>query len=292
MESPAPRPGLAEFLAAPLEQVVRAAPPTVLFAPGGTRRSAALAGVGPHSDDYANWSRLQMLGCLERLFKHGVRHLFAVMLRPAQVAETGPYRERLFDWLAEGLAGDSACADYSRLGWRARISGADEIAPLAAAAERLQRLSAPPAAPTVWFLLTASAEAQFRSMQRVLRNPEVTCRADAARLLYGEEIPPASLLLSFGKPLVGPDILPPFLTEEVQCYWSQRPGFNLDDQTLRHIIYDYAVLRRTWRKEKGDRYRFVLGQRSLWERTPALVLGLGRHLEGDFWYPQEPERSE
>lgn len=280
-------PTLDAFLAAEPAALSPYAPETLIFAPGGTRRSAVLAGIAADSEEYPAWSRGRMVACLERIFAHGVRNIVAVMLRPAQLAEVGRYRERLFAWLAEGLAGPAPRADYARLGWRARIVGADEEPLLAEAAARLRELPAPAGAPTVWFYLTASDEARFAALRRALSDPSVRSRADALRLLYGEALPPATMLLSFGKPIVATDIVPPLLDGELQCYWTQSPGFELDEPTLRHILYDYAVLRRTWRQDKIGRYGHVLCQRELWERSPALVLGLGRRLDGGFWYPEE-----
>lgn len=280
-------PTLEQFLALDAAAVAPYAPTSMIFAPGGTRRSAVLAGIAADSDDYPAWSRQRMIACLQRIFDHGVRHIFTVMLRPPQLAEVGRYRERLFSWLAEGLAGDAPCADYRRLGWRARIVGADEEPILAAAADRLRALPAPPRAPTIWFYLTASEQGRFELVRRAMADPGVRTRTDAAHLIYGEELPPATLLLSFGKPLVAEDIVPPLIDGELQCYWSQIPGFELDTPTLRRVLYDYAVLRRTWREDKIGRYAHVLRQRELWERSPALVLGLGRSLDGGFWYPEE-----
>lgn len=280
-------PQLAEFLALSHEEVARVAPATLIFAPGGTRRAAALAGLDPHSDAYAAWSHQRMILCLERLFRHGVRHIFVVVLRPAQLAEVGPYRERLLGWLVAGLAGPAAQADYARLGWRARIVGALGEPVLAEVAATLAGLPGRDGAPTVWFVMTTSAQAHFALLQQTLRDPAVGSRAEAARAVYGEDLPPAELLLSFGKPLIGDDIVPAFLGDEIQCYWSQRPGFELDDETLRRIFYDYAYLRRTWRADKAERYGQIVDQRGLWERTPALVLGVGQQLAGGLWYPGE-----
>lgn len=280
-------PTLDEFLALPAEAAAAAAPATIIFAPGGTRRSAVLAGLDPHSDAYAAWSRGRMLACLERIFTLGARHIFTVVLRPAQMAEVGRYRERLLTWLAEGLAGPGALEDYARLGWRARLAGTLEEPALAAAAAALRGQRAPEGAPTAWFYATASLAEHHALLRRALGGPGGETRAGAARAIYGEEVPAAGLLLSFGKPMVGDDLLPPLLCDEVQCYWSQRPGFELDDEGLRRVIYDYAYTRRTWREDKEGRYGRVLEQRDLWARSPALVLGEGRRLAGGLWYPRE-----
>src|SRR5690242_4037768 len=58
-------PTIEQFLAAPVEQVAEVAPATLIFAAGGTRRSAALSGLSPQSDDYAYWSRDRMIACVE-----------------------------------------------------------------------------------------------------------------------------------------------------------------------------------------------------------------------------------
>lgn len=280
-------PALSDFLALPAEEVAAVAPATMIFAPGGTRRSAVLAGLDPHSDTYAAWSRRRMLGCLERIFRLGVRHIFTVVLRPAQMAEVGRYRERLLSWLTDGLAGPEALDDYTRRGWRARLAGTLEEPILAAAAATLRGQPAPDNAPTAWFYVTASPAEHHALLRRALCAPEGETQAGAALALYGEEVPPATLMLSFGKPLVGDDLLPLFICGEVQCYWSQRPGFELDDEGLRRIFYDYAYTRRTWRQDKGGRYEHVIDQRDLWGRNPALVLGEGRRLAGGLWYPRE-----
>src|SRR5262249_25453978 len=57
-------PTLDEFLAAPIEAVRTVAPETVILGVGGTRRRAILAGLSTTSDEYAQWTREQMLACL------------------------------------------------------------------------------------------------------------------------------------------------------------------------------------------------------------------------------------
>ena len=69
---------------------------------------------------------------------------------------------------------------------------------------------------------------------------------------------------------------------KLQCYWTLRPGFILDRETVRRILYDYAYTRKTWQKDKTDRAEKVLEDRDRWENAP--ILGLGRRV-GPFWYP-------
>jgi hypothetical protein len=130
-----------------------------------------------------------------------------------------------------------------------------------------------------------AAQARLRRQQVVGRRVECV-----ARLLVpdGEELPLATLYLAFGKPMFVPDLLPPLLSGDVQCYWTQRPGYDLDERSLRQIIYDYAYLRPTWTRDKSARYADVEAQRSLWEHAPTL--GLGRRV-GAFWYPISEQES-
>lgn len=102
------------------------------------------------------------------------------------------------------------------------------------------------------------------------------------RALYGEEIPPVSFYLGFGKPTILPEVIPPLLIDQVQCYWSQQPGYTLTKEQLRTMFYDYAYLRPTWRPDKLDRAKAALADRQAWEEGP--ILGLGMRL-GPFWYP-------
>lgn len=280
-ETTAP-PSLEAFLEAPIAAVRAVAPPTVIYGPGGTRRQAAMAGISPESDGYAAWSRERMAESIAALAHVGVRHIVVNLLRPAQMAEVGRYRDRLLAWLAEGLAGDDALAEWCRRGWRARLIGLEQLPELRAAAERLAAATASASGPSVWWYLCPTAatpwEGILAAAQRGARSQE-----EAISALYGEAIPPATLYLAFGKPLIAYDIIPPLLAGELQCYWTQRPGFSLNEPTLRQILYDYAYLRRTWQPAKQERYAALSSQRELWEHGP--VLGLGARV-GPFWYPR------
>jgi hypothetical protein len=276
-------PTLEAFLSAPAERVAQAAPAAMIFAPGGTRRRAALAGISPQSEEYARWSRSEMIDCCARWFEHGVRHLFMNVLRPAQLAETGYYRERVLAWLAEGLAGAGPLADYAARGWRVRLLGAEQLPELRDAAARLRATTPDARGPTLWFFVVPTPEAPWQWLRSALDDVTNPTTEAIVRRLYGEPVPPATLFVGFGKPLVAPDLLPPLLAGELQCYWTQRPGYDMDARSIREIIYDYAYQRTTWMADKSSRYEDIAAQRQIWEQP--LVLGLGRRV-GAFWYPR------
>ncbi|HJZ49806.1 MAG TPA: hypothetical protein VKE41_21665 [Roseiflexaceae bacterium] len=279
-------PSLEEFLRAPAEQVAAVAPVTMFLAPGGTRREAILAGISPQSEEYPRWSRERMFGCIDMLFRLGVRHLFVTALRSAPLAEVGRFRERLLDWTEQGMAGPEALADYRRLGWRVRLAGAEHVPELRAAADRLRAATPAQADRTLWMYVSGTPDSHWETLLAAAQRARVRSRAELVRALYGEEIPPATLCLSWGKPMVAADLVPLLLAGELQCYWTQQPGFGQHEQTIRRIFYDYAYTRRTWRQDKSTRYAGVAADRTIWERP--LVLGVGRRV-GPFWYPAADE---
>jgi hypothetical protein len=275
-------PHLSEFLNGPADQVAAVAPATAIFAPGGTRRAAALAGIDPHSDEYVAWSRGHMIACIARFFELGVRNLFVTALQSPQLAEVGRYRERILPWIDEGLAGPQTLADYARHGWRARLVGVDSLPELHGTAARLVEKTPRLARHTVWWYASTTPDGYWSEVLAAARQARARTQADLIRALYGEEIPPATLLVSFGKPILAADIMPVALAGDMQAYWTQIPGFGVDEQTLRRIFYDYAYTRRTWRADKAPRYANLDRQRAFWERGD--VIGVGARLDG-FWYP-------
>lgn len=283
MKHQAAAPTLEQFLSGPLAAVRAVAPQTVIYGPGGTRRQAALAGISPQSEAYAAWSRDRMAESIAALSHVGVQHVVINLLRPSQMAEVGRYRERLLAWLAEGLAGDDAIAEWQRCGWRVRLIGLEELPELHEAAKRLADATASQPGATIWCYLCPTAQTPWASLCAAAAAGAMSSQADAIRAVYGEAIPPATLYLAFGKPLIAHDILPPLLAGELHCYWPQRPGFSLDEPTLREILYDYAYLRHTWQQDKSARYAALPAQRPVWEQPR--VLGLGKRL-GSFWYPR------
>lgn len=275
------RPSLEEFLAATVEDVAQVAPATMIYATGGTRRAVALAGLSL-SDDYAQWTLLRMLESSALIFRFGVQHLIAPMGRPQIFAERGLYRDRVFQWFRSGLTCAESLDFYRAANWRVRLVVAgDPIPELAEIAATLDQATSAATGPNLWFLSTPDYPQLWSWIGKAFVSGART-RAEAVRVLFGDDIPPAKLLLSFGKPLVALDHLPPLLFEEIQCYWTQRPGYSLTEQELRTILYDYTYLRSTWRQDKTGRAEESLVHRAAWEHGP--MIGLGMHL-GPFWYP-------
>jgi len=274
-------PSIEEFLATLPKEVAQIAPTTMIYATGGTRRAVALSGLSLEKD-YAKWTQMQMLDSFALIFRFGVRHLIAPAGRPQIFAERGLYRDRVFEWFRLGLTGCEALDFYQAANWRVRLVVAgDRIPELADIAATLEQATSAATGPNLWFLTTPDYDQFWSWMGKAFASGART-RAEAVRVLFGDDIPPAKLLLSFGKPLVALDHLPPLLFEEIQCYWTQRPGYSLTEHQFRTILYDYAYLRPTWRQDKTGRADEALLHRAAWEQGPTI--GLGTHL-GPFWYP-------
>lgn len=276
-------PSLDEFLGAPLSLVRSVAPSTVLYAVGGTRRQAVLAGLQPDGEEYPRYAVAQMYACLDRLFANGVQHVIATVLQSPQLAEVGRYRERVLAWVRDGLAGEAALGIYRERGWRVRLLGGEGDPELAQIARRL-RDETPHGRATLWYYVSLAPDAHWRSILAAAR-AGATDQQETIAALAGEPLPPAEVLIAFGKPLFGGDIFPVvFASGTMQCYWTQRPGYDLPDGDLRRIFYDYAYTRRTWVADKRPRYDALEEQRAVWER--GRIVGLGRRV-GGFWYPSD-----
>lgn len=276
-------PTLDEFLHAPLEQVRRVAPVTMILGTGGTRRRAVLEGISPHSDDYSQWTREQMIACLDMVFQHGVQHLVTTLLASSHDQEMTPgYRDRIVEWTTWGIAGPEALTDYARLNWRVRLLGSECWPGLEPVAETLRAATADASGPRVWFTVVSQTDQMWAHILRVAREQGIGSRRELVRAVYGEEIPPATLYLGTSKPQLDETIVLPLLSSKLECYWRQHLGFDLDAQTLRTVLYDYAYVRPTWRADKTGRAEQVLEHRAAWDNPP--VVGLGTRL-GPFWYP-------
>lgn len=270
-----------EFLALPVESVKPYVPSSILFAPGGTRRAAILAGRSER--EYPYWAHAAMLQLCHSFVPYGVRHIYTGMILQTQEREnTGWYAGQMAKWAERIMATPEAIAEYRRLGFRIRVVGTAMAPAFAPLAEKLRDVT-PEGDLTLWFLTAPDVGDVWRWMFDAVRRENVHSQAELIRALYGEDLPPAPLCLSYGKPMMGVDFLPPFLqADRVQCYWPQKPGYAMTDLEWRGILYDYAMMRNTWSDDKSGREHQALEHRDLWENGP--ILGLGQRI-GPFWYP-------
>lgn len=277
-------PSLEAFLAAPPEVVAQVAPAAMAYAPGGTRRQATFNGLSPWSDAYFRWARQATIACFDLIFQNGVRHLFSPTLTPGNFAEANAYRPRLLQWVEWGIAGPEALHNYARHGWRVRLIGGEHVPELQNAAARLITDTPVTSAHTLWWTVMPTPEAAWESLLHAAQQSKTTSRADLMYTLYGEELPLITLYLAFGKPQFSSGVLPPLLLGDMQCYWSQQPGYSLTTEQFRTILYDFAFLRQTWTQDKTGRAEAAAPYRAVWQRP--LILGLGQRL-GRHWYPAE-----
>jgi hypothetical protein len=275
-------PSLEAFLALSSAEVAKVAPATLVYAAGGTRRRAVFEGIEPWSDDFARWARERILSRIALIFRHGVRNLLVSVFTPDNFREVNRYRAQVFKNIHWFLTGSETSADYAREGWRVRLLGAESVPDLRATADYLRTVTPVQSAHTLYWTVTPDADSPWQQLFAATHGVQISTRAEAILALYGEEIPPATLYLAFGKPTISLDLIPPLLIGQLQCYWSQQPGYTLSEVQLRTVLYDYAYLRPTWRAEKLERAQDALVHRQAWEEGPWL--GLGMRL-GPFWYP-------
>ncbi|HEX8436987.1 hypothetical protein [Archangium sp.] len=278
-----PPPTEAEFLAAPYEQVAAVAPKAMVFAPGGTRRDAALGGVDVNSDAYARWTFDRMSELFATMFRNGVQHLFSGTITPNQWKEVGPYRGNLIRWVISYLASEEAFETYARHGWRVRMVGWQSIPEFQEMAELLVARTPKESTRTLWWWVAPTYESIWDLLLAAAHQSGARTRDELIQFVYGENVPLISLYLGFAKPEVSPAHLPPLLEGQVQCYWTVRPGYSLDEAEFRRILYDYAYMRTTWRPDKAGRAEKAVPYKNVWRQGPTL--GLGRRLGEEFWYP-------
>jgi len=275
-------PSLEEFLLTPIQEIAKVAPTTMVYAPGGTRRQAVFTGIEPWSDHYVEWGRERILEQIDLIFRHGVRNLIVIAFTPGNIKETDRYRSQLFERAKWVFGGAESLAKYTRSGWRVRLLGAESVPELKSTAAHLRTATLAQSEHTLYWSVVPDAESPWQELLAAARRTQLHTRAEAMCELYGEEIPPATLYLAFGKPLISLELVPPLLVGQIQCYWYQKAGYTLTELQLRTILHDYAYLRPTWREEKLERAKQALPDRKAWEEAP--MLGLGMRL-GPFWYP-------
>jgi hypothetical protein len=224
-----------------------------------------------------------MMACYALIFEHGVQHLVATMFVSSHNEEVTPgYREKIVGWVEWGLINDEALTTYARLGWRARLIGVESWPELAPAAAKLVEATANNKGPTLWYSFASRPDLTWKRMLEVAIEQGITDRAELIAAFYGEEIPPATLYLGAGKPQVEASQIPLLLVGKMECYWRQHLGYDLDAETLRTILYDYAYIRPTWQADKTGRAEQVVEHAQVWENPP--IIGMGQKV-GPFWFP-------
>jgi hypothetical protein len=276
-------PTLEEFLAASIEEVRQGVPETVILGAGGTRRRAVLAGMAPQSEAYIKWTRQQMIACLSLLFRYGVKHILTPLLVHSHQNEKTPgYSDRIVEWIRWGLASGPSLREFNRLGWLVRLIGAESWEGLEDVDTKIRLATAGNSGPTVWFTVLSNAEAHWELILRTACEHNASTRQELVHLLYGEDIPQATLYIGSGKPQVVESIVPPLLIGKLECYWRQHLGYDLDERTLRAILYDYAYVRRPTPMNKTGRAERIVEYAGAWDEPP--IIGMGMRL-GPFWYP-------
>ncbi|MFK7800555.1 MAG: hypothetical protein AB8G95_02885 [Anaerolineae bacterium] len=280
-------PTFIEFNSLSHAEISSLAPETIVYNTSGSRRSAALAGVEPEGDEYAAWNRIGMINRLKMLFDHGVKHILKPVVTPSMFSEkTENYSEHLWRWIDWAFASEESLAEFTKLGWNVNIIFAEFMPELHKTQQRLSSLGWHDDRPSLWIIVNPKHN-QFNEwmLQKIQSQETVVANSqEAIKLLYGADIPPAKLYLDFGKLMISPDIVPPFLKGVMDCYWTQQPGYRLTDENFRRILYDSLYTRKTWKKDKRGRALEAVNTREYWEGNK--VVGIGKRLE-PYWYPTE-----
>lgn len=274
-----------EFCVLSPQEIASYAPPSMIFAAGGTRRAAALAGI-QDQDEYVKWSATQLLTCFGLFAKYGIRHIVTHAIVPTQWEEVTPgYREKLVGWIAGTLTNEKTIAAYQEKGWRETMIGVDAIAEFRPVVIKLRETFTPDAAYnlTVHYAATPTYDAHWRNLASTLAK-EWHTQDELILAHYKEGIPPIKLYIGYGKPVMSAAVCPPLLGafEGMHAYWLQKPGFVTDERSILAILYDYAFSRKTWVNDKSERTAQVLKHRA--EISQTNILGVGKRL-GPFWYP-------
>ncbi len=214
---------------------------------------------------------------------HGVQHVISPVLVHSHEHEATPgYTDQLLTWVHWAMVMDGAAEEYARRGWRVRLIGAESWPDLKEVDAYVRHVTAGNSGPTVWFSVVSQVEAHWELMLRLARRYGASTREELVRLVYGEDVPPATLYIGTGKPQVAQSVVPPLLLGKLECYWSQHLGYDLDERRLRTILYDFAYVRCPMQMDKSGRAEQVLAYEDAWGEPP--VMGMGMRL-GPFWYP-------
>jgi hypothetical protein len=272
------------MLALPLEELRALAPKTVVWAPGGTRRHAALKGIP--SASYVEWAWEQHFRCVAQFFKLGVQTLFVPTLGPPQAREVGPYREQLAKGLGR-LCGEIGLEAHARMNVRVRFYGQTHIPGLAEQCAWAEAATSGAGPQTLWYSIVVehNDEALWDAIRAAIDGRAVSLE-EAVRAFYGEPVAPVDVFIGFGKPRAV-YLMPPLLGEHADLYWTAFPSYMLSEAHLREIFWDHKFGRATWSADKSQRYENVTALDLSQRYQEPLILGVGQRF-GPFWHPRFP----
>ena len=276
-----------DFCNLPEEDIMQLTPSSMIFAAGGTRRAALLAGI-QEQDEYVKWSAEQLITSFGLFAKYGIRHIVTHAIVPTQWEEVTPgYREKLTGWVAGTLTQQKTIEAYQERGWRETMIGTDALPEFQPVREKLLNIFPQEHDYTlsVHYVATPSYDSHWKKMAELLSEDWHT-QNDLILGQYKENIPPIKLYVGYGKPVMSAAVCPPLLGafDGMHCYWLQKPGFVTSIKSVLAILYDYAFTRKTWLRDKSERTAQVLIHKK--EISQENILGLGKRL-GPFWYPEQ-----
>ncbi len=278
-------PDLDAFLAAPHQTVAAVAPQTIIFAPAGSKRLAAIERIP--MEHYSEWVMRELSTMLPMFFRLGVRHVILPTLGPKQFLEpVVGYQDQILNWVVQFSLGASLTQAAFLHGFRVRMIGPAirSVPTLRQAAAKLLEQHCNLDLPVLWLYVVQSDEEPWMEVIDAARRTSATVRSDLVRALYEEDIPSATVLIGSGRPMLHTRIVPPLLfDDDLQCYWTQCAGVRISEEMIRRVIYDATFSRNTYTEERATRYHHADKLRQHWEGQA--IMGIGQNMFG-FWVPQ------
>lgn len=280
-------PDLETFLQWTPEEIARTAPETLLYAPAGTRRRAALDGIS--REKYADWAMQELGNNVSQFFRLGVRNVVVPLLAPGQLREpVREYREHVVEWVAQQATSGALDQVANMFGYRLRLIGPATKSSnmLKDASSELINRSYDKQRPVLWMYVVQFDEEPWKEVLQTALSCGSDDREMIVRSLYGENIASITMYIGFGRFVVHPRIIPLILfNDDVQCYWTTKAGFRITETMVRRIFYDAVFSRARDNGDRVERYEHVEELSKYWERD--VVFGIGRNMHG-FWIPDMP----